>query len=177
MCQFLKFNAYTDNFISNIVNSFLLKKMCPSETENLDDSLKYTFKIPYVCNPSLIIKKKIQKIFKVKSIKVNVVFSTFKIGQYFSLKDGSKRLLRSSLIYTFECLGDPSKSYIEKTKRYLNKRIIEHLKPNSAMGSHISKCNHCNSQNYVNYFKVIDKAQTDFDLQILEALHITDNRP
>ena len=115
--------------------------------------------------------------FKGKGIKVNVVFSTFKIGQYFSLKDGSKRLLRSSLIYSFECLGDPSKSYIGKTKRYLNKRIVEHLKPNSAIGGHISKCNQCNSQNYVNSFKVIDKAHTDFDLQILEALLITDNRP
>ena len=40
----------------------------------------------------------------------------------------------------------------------------------------MSKCNQCNSQNSVNSFKVIDKAQTDFDLQILEALHITDNR-
>ena len=68
--------------------------MCPSETENLDDSLKYTFKIPYVGNPSLIMKKKIQKMFKDKGIKVNVFFSTFKIGQYFSLKKGSKRLLR-----------------------------------------------------------------------------------
>ena len=55
--------------------------------------------------------------------------------------------------------------------------IVEHLKPNSAIGSHISKCNQCNSQNYVNSFKAIDKAQTDFDLQILKALHITDNRP
>ena len=74
-------------------------------------------------------------------------------------------------------MGDPSKSYIGKTKRYLNKRIVEHLKPNSAIGGHISKCNQCNSQNYVNSFKVIDKAHTDFDLQILEALLITDNRP
>ena len=74
-------------------------------------------------------------------------------------------------------MGDPSCSYIGKTKRYLYKRIAEHIKPGSAIHSHIETCNSCNSDNVKTSFFQIDKANNDFELKILEAIHITENRP
>lgn len=105
-----------------------------------NDVLRYTFKIPYIGNPSLMLKKKLKKLFKKQNIDVNIVFSTTKVGSFFSLKDRTNPFLKASVIYQFKCLGDPSCSYIGKTKRYLQKRIGEHLKGSSAIYSHVTKC-------------------------------------
>ena len=153
------------------------KKISLVCNEKKTDACKYVFKLPYVGNPSLILKKKLKKLFKQKNVDICIVFSSFKVGQYFSLKDKSDSILRSSLVYKFKCLDDPSCSYIGKTKRYLNKRITEHLKPGSAIHSHVQSCNSCNSENLNTSFSKIDQGKNDFDLKILEALHITENRP
>ena len=65
-------------------------------------------------------------------IDINIVFNTSKIRQYFCLKDKTDSILRSSVVYRFQCSGDPSSSYIGKTKRYLQNRISEHSKSGSS---------------------------------------------
>ena len=123
-------------------------------------------------------KKKTEENFQKYKIDIRVVFSSFKIRNYFSLKDKSDTLLRSSLIYKYQCLDDPSCAYIGKTKRYLNKRVNEHRTSNSAIGNHLQNCTKCKSnEDFFSNFSVIDRADEDFDLQILEALHIIKNRP
>ena len=74
-------------------------------------------------------------------------------------------------------MEDPGHSYIGKTKRYLNTRVAEHRKTGSAIFNHISACKECQNANLIQLFSVIDRGNTDFDLQILEALHITKARP
>ena len=51
------------------------------------------------------------------------------------------------------------------------------MKPGSAIHSHAQSCNSCNSENLNASFSQIDQGKNDFDLQILEAVHITENRP
>ena len=86
--------------------------------------------------------------------------------------------MRSSIVYQFQCLNDSNCSYIGKTKRYLNKRVSEHRNSNSAIHTHLLTCNSCNnSSNFLDQFSVIDKANTDFEIQILGALNIFQARP
>ena len=124
------------------------------------------------------LKKKLVRIFRSAGIEINIVFSSYKVRQYFSLKDKSDRCLKSSLVYKFQCSGDPNQAYIGKTKRYLRKRITEHQKSGSAIHTHLDICNSCkNNKDFVNCFSVLDKGGSDFELQILEALHIMDKKP
>ena len=105
-------------------------------------------------------------------------FLQSKVKNYFTLKDRTDKLLRSSVVYKFQCLSDSNCSYIGKTKRYLMKRVTEHKKAKSAIRNHLTNCNLCNTnENFLNQFSVIDKANSDFDLQILEAIHIINDRP
>ena len=177
----LKSNGYPHSFLYRIVRQFLNKKFQTSNTHQTnqipESTKKYTFSIPFLGTPSLLLKKKLVKIFQRYSFKINVVFHSFKVRNYFSLKDKSNRLLRSSLVYKFKCLGDPSTSYIGKTKRYLHKRVTEHTHSGSAVHSHITQCSVCQPHDIFDQFSVLDSANTDFDLQILEALHIIDKRP
>ena len=87
-------------------------------------------------------------------------------------------MLRSSLVYKYQCLDDPSTAYIGKTKRYLHTRANEHLRPSSAIATHMESCINCkNCSNFFQHFKVLEKGNSDFDLIILEALHIIHERP
>ena len=172
-------NSYPVPYIDNIIRKFLDNKFStnvPTQSDN--DNRKYTLKIPFIGLPSVLLKKKLFSIFNRNNLNVNIVFSTFKVRNYFSLKDKTDKLLRSSVVYKFQCLNDSNCSYIGKTKRYLTKRVSEHKKSTSAIHSHLSSCNTCkNSASFIDQFTVIDRGNTDFDIQILEAIHIFQDRP
>ena len=124
-------------------------------------------KIPYLC-----------KIFRRCNIQIRTVFTSTKVSRYFSLKDRSDTILRSSLVYRFNCSGDPNVSYIGKTKRYLQKRITEHRNSASAIREHLRSCCNCRDiETFDHSFNVLGKCNSDFDLQILEAIEIISHRP
>ena len=170
-------NGYPLEFINKIVHDFLNKKFISKNEEVKDERPKITFKIPYIGLPSLQLKRKLKKIFKDINIDINIVFSSTKVASYFSLKDRSDAILRSSLVYKFNCLDDPNNTYIGKTKRYLVKRIMEHKSQGSAIFAHLQKCKKCADSDLFKCFKVLDKANSDFDLQILEAINIKEKSP
>ena len=86
--------------------------------------------------------------------------------------------MKSFLVYKFTC-ASCSSSYIRKTCHHFKTRIEEHIKKDNK--SHIFKHLHyaarcfdsCNSL----CFKIIDKANSKFDLKIKEALHINWRKP
>ena len=147
--------------------------------DNKPDKYKLPcIRIPYISNSSLILKKKLKQIFKRYGLEINIIFSAFKVRNYFSLKCKTDSLLRSSLVYKFQCPVDPSSVYIGKTKRYLNKRVSEHISAPSAIHEHRKKCITCNeNDDFIDLFSVLDKSNSDFELRILEALHIRDKNP
>ena len=95
------------------------------------------------------------------------------------LKDRTNPSLQASVVYRFKCLGDPSATYIGKTKRYLQIRVGEHASNSSAIHTHLEDCQTCrkNKDNLFSQFNVLQKGNSDFDLQILEALCIIENKP
>ena len=69
-------------------------------------------------------------------------------------------------------LRDANSTYIGKTIRHLATRVKEHATSSSAIKEHLSSCTTCKDKYSCNSFKVIDSANSDFEVSIKEALHI-----
>ena len=108
---------------------------------------------------------------------MKLVFSSFKIKNYFSFKDPIPNDLKTFLVYEFNCASCSSSS-IGETCLHFKTRIEEHIKKDNK--SHIFKHLHSTATCFDLYslshnslcFKIIDKATFIFDLKIKEALHI-----
>jgi hypothetical protein len=171
-------NGYPKHLFDNCVNRFLSKKFekCDIvETQDKDeDRNPVIICIPYVGQSSLNFKNQLTKIFSRLNVKFRVVFKSFKVRNYFSLKDRTPKFLKSKVIYQFKASCDESVSYIGKTKRHFDLRRKEHLKGNSPIHSHINDCHVC--QNSPN-FEILDSGRNDFNLKIKEALYIKYRKP
>ena len=81
--------------------------------------------------------------------------------------------MKSLLIYKFTC-GSCSSSYIGETRCHFKTRIEGHIKMDNK--SHVFKHLHSTTTCFDSYnslcFKIIDKANSKFDLKIKEALHV-----
>ena len=81
-------------------------------------------------------------------------------------------------MYKFSC-ASCSSSYIGKTCHHFKTRIEEHIKKDNK--SHIFKHLHSSETCFDSYnslcFKIIDQANSKFDLKIKEALHINWREP
>ena len=112
-----------------------------------------------------------------ENFNIKLVFSSFKIKSYFSCEDPIPDDLKSFLVYTFTC-ASCSSSYIGKTCHHFKTRTEEHMKRD--IKSHI-KYLHSNITCFDSYnslcCKLIDKANSKFDLKIKEALHINWRKP
>ena len=108
-----------------------------------------------------------------KKINIKLVFTSFKIKNYFSCKDSIPNDLKSFLVCKCTC-ASCSSGNIGETCCHFKTRIEDHIKKDnkSYIFKHLhstAKCfNSCNSL----CFKIIDKANSEFDLKITEALHI-----
>ena len=63
-------------------------------------------------------------------IKKSTIFKTFKVQNYYSLKDETplaKKKLQANVVYLFEGSCDKNQTYIGKTKRHLATRVREHF--------------------------------------------------
>ena len=134
------------------------------------------FKSPYISNLSHHIKIKLPKLCKEfckENFNIKLVFNSFKVKNYFSCKDPIPNDLKSFLVYKFTC-ARCSSSYIGETFRHFKTRIEEHTKKHNK--SHIFKYLDSTTICFDSYnslcFKIIDKANSKFDLKIKEALHI-----
>ena len=95
-----------------------------------DKSDAHCFKLPYIDNHSHHIKVNLSKLCKQfckENFKINLVFNSFKVENYFSKKDPIPDDLKSFLVYKFTC-ASCSSSYIGKTCRNFKTRIEEHIK-------------------------------------------------
>ena len=91
-----------------------------------------------------LLAKKVQQLMKDNfGITVRVVFTTFKVKNYFSIKCRTPTPLLANVVYKFQCLIDSNKVYIGKTKRHLTTRVKEHGQGPSAIRSHLDDCNQC----------------------------------
>ena len=131
--------------------------------------------LPYIGLDSLVYKKKLIKIYKRLGNNISVVFTSFKIKNYFSLKDKTPLALRANVVYKYNCACDEHITYIGKTTRHLAIRANEHLKGNSAISDHLGNC-HAPSFD-ISRFNVLACGNSDFEIKIKEALLIQLERP
>ena len=141
----------------------------------------YYFKLPYISNLSHHIKNKFSKLCKEfckENFNIKLFFYSFKIKCYFSHKDPIPDDLKVLLVYKFTGAGCSS-SYIGKSGRHFKTKIEEHSKNDNKL--HIFKHLHYIITCFDSYnslsLKIIDKANSKFDLKIKEALHINWKKP
>ena len=79
------------------------------------------------------------------AIDVRIVFTTFKVSNYFSLKCHTPLPFMAKIVYKFQCLCDADLVYIGKTMRHLATRVREHGTSASAIHYHLSGCASCHS--------------------------------
>ena len=167
-------NAYLPFLIDKVIKKYLNYKFSNNQNQLIGIPDIHYFKLPYINNLSHHIKNKLSRFCKEfckENFTIKLVFNSFKIKIFFSSKDPIPDDLKFFLVYTFICA---SCSYIGKTCCHFKTRIEEHIKKDNK--SHIFKHLHSTATCFDSYnslcFKIIDKANSKFDLKIKEALHI-----
>ena len=174
---FLK-NGYPVTLFDHLLEKFLYqflreRKTSPNdETRNKDS---FTLVLPYFGQTLDNFRRKIASFGKKFNSPIRVVFKPFKTSFYFSLKTKCPLPLSSMVVYKYSC-PLTGLSYIGKTKRHLLSRVREHKSPrsNSAIFNHIIECN---CQVNLTDFSILYSANSEYDLNIAEALLIADRKP
>ena len=107
-----------------------------------------------------------------------MVFSSFKIGNLFGVKDPVPDGLRSRVVYKFVCAGCNA-CYVGETCRHFSTRVREHLVSDRAshIFRHLKDSPHCHALCSADSFRVLDHASTGFQVKIKEAIHIQREQP
>ena len=142
------------------------------------------FKLPYVGPYSSSVKLRLRQLLDTycKDIDVCLIFTSFKIGQYFSNKDRIPAELKSRVVYKFVC-GGCEASYIGQTIRHLSTRTHEHLctDHDSAIYKHLHVDSRqgrvCKRSSNENSFSILDHAKTKYQLRLKEGLYIKKQQP
>ena len=166
--------------VDKAIKKYLDYKFSSNQIQLKGKSDVHYFKLPCISNLSHHIKIKLSKLckeFSKENFNIKLVFNSFKVKNCFSYKDPVPNDLKCFLVYKFTC-ASCSSGYIGETC-YLKTRIEEHIKHDNK--SHIFKHLHSAATCFDSYNslcnKIIDKANSKFDLKIKEALHINWRKP
>ena len=109
---------------------------------------------------------------------LKIVFTPFKVGDSFSVKDAIPNLMKSFVIYKFLCSGYYA-CYIGETTRHLTTRIVEHLEKGkkSHIFEHLNENHNFKSLSTPDCFEITDSASSKFKLKQKEAMRITWTKP
>ena len=167
--------------MNKVIKKYLDYNFSSNQNQLKDKPDIHYFKLPNISNLSHHIKVKLLKLCKEfckENFNIKLVFNSFKIKNYFSYKDPIPNCLKSFLVYKFTC-ASCSSSYVGETCRHFKTRIEEHIKKDNK--HHIFKRLYSTVTCFVSYnllcFKIIDKANSKFHLNIKEALHINRRKP
>ena len=113
-----------------------------------------------------------------KDIDIRIVFSSFKIKNFFSFKDPIADVLKSLVVYQFTCARSNS-CYIGEASRHSATRVKEHLltDTNSHVYKHLNGSPSCKRKGSVGCFKILDSAKTRHCLKLKEAIYISRLKP
>ena len=96
------------------------------------------------------VKRKTNDLSKLKrycnDLDIKLVFSSFKIGNLFGVKDPIPDGLRSRVVYKFACAGCNA-CYVGETTRHFSTRVREHLVNDRAshIFKHLENSEHCHA--------------------------------
>ena len=178
----LKRNSYPLHIIDTSFNKYVNNKSSPnsSTVHSSNNNTRY-FKLPYIGYFSKVTESKLKQLLKRfcnTDINIKLVFTSFKIKNFFSAKDRTPDALKSLVVYKFICAGCNS-CYIGETSRHLSTRIKEHLvsDQNSHIFKHLVKSPNCKTMCTPNCFEILDSAKSTFDLKLQEAFDIRHKNP
>ena len=123
-------NAYPPFLIDKVIKKYLNYKFSSNQNQLKDTSDVNYFKLQYIDSLSHNIENKLFKLCKEyykENVNIKLLFSSFKIKNYFSYKDPIPDNMKSFLVYKFTC-ASWSSSYIGETCRHFKTRLEEHIK-------------------------------------------------
>ena len=175
----LQKNGFPLFFIDKYIKQYIDRKYSPQIEEKTPEPRFY--KLPYIGKYSTEVKQKLNKIIKKccsDDTNIRLIFTPFKIGSCFSLKDKPVFAQKSSVVYKFVCASCTA-SYIGETSRHISTRISEHLgkDKNSHVYKHLMSSQACQTSCDENCFSVLDHAETKYKLRIKEGLYIQWEKP
>ena len=121
------------NFVDREIKSYLERKF-NIEPPKVSKTIKFNYyKLPFIGHFSKTTKQKLKKICDqyCKDLSVKIVFTPFKVGDLFSVKDAIPKLLRPFVVYKFVCPGCNAcnigetifiLSFVKKDQRTLGER-------------------------------------------------------
>ena len=184
----LQRNAFPSFLIRKIMSGYPYNKVIDppvepgGETSESPES-RY-FKLPYIGDYSNSLKVKLKQFVTqyCDNIDARFIFTTHKVGQYFSNKDPVPSDLQSHKVYKFTC-GCCKASYIGETARHVSTRVMEHLESDkkSAIYQHLHagtrQSRLCRRNSNADSFIILDHAETKHQLRIKEGLYIKRDSP
>ena len=157
--------AYLNNVSTNPIHS---RK---PDTEPSYSTLH--FKLPYLSTSSFT-HRKIRSLLKAycSNLDTRLIFSSYKVGNMFSIKDPIPKSLRSLVVYKFSCAGCNS-VYVGETCRHFTTRVREHVTrdKNSHIYKYLLSSSLCKQVSNENCFTILDTAKSSYQLKIKEVLH------
>ena len=186
LTNFFLNNGFPRNVIDNCVSKFLnhtYKKPVHTEQSNI-----HYLKLPFYGHLSYVIRKRLDKILKTNfpNDEFRFVFSNpFTIKSFFPFKDRISSLLKSHIVYQYECPICKCR-YVGETSRNLTLRYAEHRGISSRTGHILSSPSfsaireHSHNQDHpysINNFKILSSANSSTDIKLLEALFIKTTKP
>ena len=117
----LKKNTFPAHLIERFVNRYVtgaLSNRCSQIS--LPTSPIFYFKLPYIGHFSVVTHKKFRHLIKryCNDLNIKLVFSSFKIGKLFSVKDPIPGELRSRVVCEFACAGCNAYYVGERTRHF-----------------------------------------------------------
>ena len=180
-------NGYPHFLFQMVLKKFTLSKTADDAGERTalseSDNDFVIFKVPFLGKFSTEFGKKMSALITEKfKIDVRIVFTTSKIGSFFSLKSATPNVFRSNIVYCYTCVRDAHAHYVGVTTRTFWERRAEHLDPKkkdqSAVGSHFKSCQACrDSTSKSDNFKVLKQCRNGYEAIIVEALTIREQKP
>ena len=179
-------NAYPERFVNEVVEEFL--RSCGKETDSAkitpaphDQATTY-FVLPYIGKASERLQRKVKKEISQHNVDVKPAYRTTKVEQYMCLKSTIPSLLKTNLVYKFQCPCDKDVHYIGETERQFFRRILDHItcstgQTPTAVCEHIRKCDRCaGHKNIADCFSIIRSCSRQ-NILAQEALSIKVHRP
>ena len=158
----------------------LTRQDCNLPASVSDTTHTFYFKLPYIGPFSSITQKKVRHFAKCScnNIDIKLVFSSFKIGNLFSVKNPIPRGLRMGVVHKFLFAGC-SACHVGETTRHFSMRVREHIFSDRTLHifKHLQNSEHCCTLCFNDCFSIIDHASTTFQLKIKEAIHILWEKP
>ena len=124
----LQKNAFPSHLIDRCIKEGLDSKVTESVEKDTTELPRF-YKLPYIGDYSNYVDKKVSTLihkYCKDGTNIRLIFTPFKIGSCFSLKDRPPTSLKAGVVYKFTC-ASCNASYVGETYRHFSVRIKEYL--------------------------------------------------